>query len=256
MTFKHAFLIKKGMLLSISGGGGKTSTLYTLASHLIRDGATVLITTTTAMFNPQFEKRPLVELVTGDISQLINRTMPAGTIVTAAKACLNHQKKLKGYEPGEIDRLKHAGCFDYILVETDGSRGLPVKAPDTHEPPVPQSTDIMCGIIGIECLGKPMDTSTVHRPGCFTQTTGLKKNEIITPETLSKLCLAKNGLFKNAPDRSSKIIILNKADTKEQIQSARETAWKVLNSDSRPRQINRVVICSMNQGLIHSLEIP
>ena len=42
-----------------------------------------------------------------------------------------------GLSPASVDRLWAHGLADYLVVEADGSRGLPFKAFGPHEPQVP-----------------------------------------------------------------------------------------------------------------------
>lgn len=68
---------------------------------------------------------------------------------------------------------------DLILVEADGSRVLPVKAPAAHEPAMPPDADLLIGVVGLDCLGRPMDDATVHRPGLFGPPCGCSPGEAI-----------------------------------------------------------------------------
>ena len=66
LTLARAIGVKAGDIISFTGGGGKTSSMYHLAGELHRSGMSVIITTTTHIFPP--EKEPL--LLSGDIKEI------------------------------------------------------------------------------------------------------------------------------------------------------------------------------------------
>ena len=86
----------------------------------------------------------------------------------------------------------------------------------------------MCGCIGLDCLGQPIDTPHVHRPELLAQICGQNQGSPITGHTLQKLAKAENGLFKSAASDTRKIIILNKADTRESMNQGEETGKAIL----------------------------
>jgi probable selenium-dependent hydroxylase accessory protein YqeC len=121
--------------------------------------------------------------------------------------------KLLGVSPSAIDAL--ADLFDLVLVEADGSRGLPIKAPASHEPVLPGSSALVIGVIGLDALGKPMAGGTVHRPELFGPLVGCAPGEAITAAHLARLVASPDGLFKGAPEGSLRVVLLNKADLVE-----------------------------------------
>jgi probable selenium-dependent hydroxylase accessory protein YqeC len=116
--------------------------------------------------------------------------------------------RLAGIHPARARSLVPAG--GYLLVEADGSRRLPVKAPAPWEPVVPPGADPVIGLVGLDALGAPMDERTVHRPALFQSLTGCAPGEAIALDHLRALAREPDGLFKGAPAR--KVLILNKAD--------------------------------------------
>ena len=247
----------KGKVLSISGGGGKTTSLYAIAGQLKKTDKTVLITTTTAIYNPLFENRSTDRVITGTIENILFTPPKKGTITIAAKKILKNSGKLKGFTPNQIDEIKKSQQYDIILVEADGSKGLPIKAPDVHEPLVPPCTDIACGIIGLDCLDKPLNENIVHRPNLFSNLTKLCWGHKISEKEIAVLCNAKYGVFKNAPDKAAKIVILNKADSKEIQIKAKKIADLIFMMNNREIKIDKVIICSMKHNkILYALNNP
>ena len=97
-----------------------------------------------------------------------------------------------------------------ILVEADGSKRLPVKAPAAYEPVVPGRTDLVVGVVGLDALGWPMDERTVHRPERFAAVTGCAPGTPIAWDHVVALARHPDGLFKGAPGR--RVVLLNKVD--------------------------------------------
>ncbi len=246
MQLASALPLAKGMSLSFVGAGGKTSLIFALAAELAAQGHTILITTTTAIFHPRHGNQPYDQLAIGDIkTDDINAPyhgLPkTGQIVVAAKSHDPKSRKLAGYSPEELTGIRQGRWFDYILIEADGSKRLPIKAPADHEPVIPAWTDMVIGCIGLDCLGRPMDAQTVHRPENFSVVTQLSLGDPIGPDHLVSLAAAPQGLFKNSSKNMKKIVCFNKADTKEMVEKGRTLAGLVLKEC--PMVDNCLVAC-------------
>ncbi|MBU0970465.1 MAG: putative selenium-dependent hydroxylase accessory protein YqeC, partial [Proteobacteria bacterium] len=150
-----------------------------------------------------------------------------GQMVVAAKEYDPASRKLKGISPGMLARVREKKTFEYILIEADGSRRLPVKAPADHEPVIPAWTDMVIGCIGLDCLGRPMDAKTVHRPEFFAAVTGLIPGEAILADHLAALVASDLGLFKNTQKNMGKRVVFNKADTRDLVQQGQALAARI-----------------------------
>jgi probable selenium-dependent hydroxylase accessory protein YqeC len=208
-------------VIALVGAGGKTSALFGLAGELAGacpSGA--LITTTTHLFDPRLEPGRAYDGLVLDPAL----AAPAGPepwdpraagpgrgrrIVLAARA-LPEQGKLQGINPSRVAELRRT--WAYVLVEADGAKRLPVKAPADHEPVVPPGADLVLGLVGLACLGRPMDERTVHRPERFGAVTGCAPGAPIRLEHLAALTRSPQGLFKGAPAGARRVLLLNQAD--------------------------------------------
>lgn len=206
-------------VISVAGGGGKTSFIFTLAREAADRGYSVLVTTTTAMFNPgtfsaeSGEPAKFHRLYTGpaDAPQAI--VPEKGRILVAARNLMAQGKKLKGYDPDELGPELDKKAFDLMLIEADGARMRPVKAPADHEPVIPPQTRVMAGCIGLDCLDRPLDETYVHRPELLALLSGQPPGSPVTEQTLAQLISHENGLFKSCPPDARRLLVLNKADT-------------------------------------------
>lgn len=140
-------------LVAIVGGGGKTTMLYALGRYLQNRGAKVLLSTTAQMLPPQ-KKEALLWL---------SPTSPPPVCrdhLYLWGAAINHLGKVVGVRRDLL--APHLSTYDYILVEADGSRGLPLKFWGADEPVLPQGvTDVLC-IASDAAVGKPVE-EVLHR---------------------------------------------------------------------------------------------
>jgi probable selenium-dependent hydroxylase accessory protein YqeC len=116
--------------------------------------------------------------------------------------------KLRGIHPSHVAALREA--WGVVLVEADGSKRLPIKAPAPYEPVLPEGTSLVVGVVGLDALGWPMDGRTVHRPELFAAVTGCAPGEPIGWEHLVALARHPEGLFKGAA--APRVVLLNKVD--------------------------------------------
>jgi len=201
----------RGKLTAIAGGGGKTSCMIFLADLCRKVGLQVLITTTTHLQMPTERDYGYDTLHIGNM--LPKGERDGGSTTFWYNTVIVEKQRVSGPDPEQISKVSAVGVFDRILVEVDGSRGRPLKVPGANEPVIPEGTDTVIGVIGLECLGKPADSNTVHRIDQYQHITGEIPGSIIKLETLAALTKADNGIFKGAPDQAEKILFLNQADT-------------------------------------------
>ena len=96
------------------------------------------------------------------------------------------------------------------------SAGTPaLKAPEAHEPVIPECSDLVVGVIGLDALGKPADADTVHRLEAFLRISGLSEGESIGEQALKALAGHPEGLFKGSPESARRVAFHNKADLGE-----------------------------------------
>ena len=173
-------------IISVVGGGGKTSLIFRLAEELAEQGKKVIVTTTTHIaFEPE---RPFAR--DGELNKVRENLRKYGYTVAA---CMEKREEKSWKKPENIQGSSGTHCSASeeqnksgklftgklqalpeeqlqelkkecdVSIEADGARRLPLKVPAAWEPVIPEMTDLVIGVIGLDCLGKAIK-DTVHRP--------------------------------------------------------------------------------------------
>ncbi|MBJ3592261.1 putative selenium-dependent hydroxylase accessory protein YqeC [Salmonella enterica subsp. enterica serovar Saintpaul] len=214
-------------IISVVGAGGKTSTLFWLAKWFRAQGRRVIVTTTTHMFLPDdacpviFCREPA--------------RLPHAILMQPMLACFHAWKaqagKARGFSPPAIDALAARPECDVILVEADGAHGYPLKAPDEHEPCIPQSSCCVIAITGGHMLGMPVGAESVHRWPRFADITGLAQGEPLALRHLIRLIQHPQGAFKNVSPTSRRVWFINRFSHSENMALEQNLTPLLLNGD-------------------------
>ena len=210
MKFHDVMRLHEPCRVAVVGAGGKTSTIWRLAESLKEN---VVVTTTTHLGLDQIEKAEQKYFVTSiaDLEQIDWGNLPQLVSITGP-AIDGH--RLDGLSPKNIQFLYERSIEHHfsILIEADGSRMLPLKAPGEVEPVIPEWVDAVIVLAGLSALGKPLSSDTVFRPEVFCILGKLKEGEIITVEGLERVLCHPNGGLKGIPEKAKRILVLNQAE--------------------------------------------
>lgn len=223
--------LNKKEILCFVGAGGKTTTLYKLSKEISTTSKKTLISTTTKIFKPN--KNDYNNLFLGNIN---NRQDIASSSISIFGEEIQ-DGKLIGPSKNKLDALIGIGKFDFYLVEADGANRKPIKAPAHHEPVILESTTKTVGLVGLDALGERISDIS-HRPEILGALLGKNLSETISTGDITKLALDKSGLFKEA--KGEKILLLNKANTRVRIDSA-----KMIRRSLYKRGFKKVVIADI-----------
>jgi probable selenium-dependent hydroxylase accessory protein YqeC len=235
-SLREAFGIHPGEVVSLVGGGGKTTLMFALAQELTSAGQSVITTTTTRIFEPS-EACLIVETSEKKMLSLLTHKLGKHGHITLASERLP-SGKLKGISPEMVDAL--VGLADYIIVEADGAARKPLKAPNATEPVIPQNTSLVIPIVGIDALGSRLTEENAFRPEFISRLTRLPLGGIISADTIAVLITHARGIIKGSPAHSRIIPLINKMDLARGLAKAKDLASKIL--DKRHPQIERVVL--------------
>lgn len=234
--------------VSLAGAGGKSTALFQLTrqlqSSIVNRQPQIIITSTTHLgiwqipladhhiiandLNDLQIAREGITLITGDIDN--DRTKPVSELILHWLRKYSKEHRIP------------------LLIEADGSRQKPLKAPASHEPPIPEFTETVIVVAGLSALGKLLTDEHVHRPEIFSQISGLQIGKSITPNAVVAMLTHPQGGLKNIPPAARRIALLNQADTPELESLGSNMARQLLD------QFHSVVVGSLEKNIFHTFE--
>jgi molybdenum cofactor cytidylyltransferase len=246
MRLSQAIRSSNSPCLALVGAGGKTTALFQLAREL---PPPVIVAATTHLHVDQIkladshwnggipedlagleENLDGVILVTGPVDG--DRTTGLNPVLCSwlREFCASHKVPL--------------------LIEADGSRQRPLKAPADHEPVIPDFIETVVVVAGLSGLGKPLTEEFVHHPEIYARLSGLRMRTSITLKALSRVLVHPAGGLKNISLQARRILLLNQADTPELQVQGKTLAGRLLPA------YHSVIIASLKQSQIHAVYEP
>lgn len=200
-------------LVATVGGGGKTSLLRVLARESSDQGARTVATTTTAMYLRDLETLGRV-LLSSELPALSVRLDDAlakeGPVGVAQE--VDDKGKVVGLPPEWVDVLWNTAGLDYLLVEADGSRGMPLKAFGEREPQVPSAATVVVQVAGLDVLGAPLAEPHVHRADLLATALGVPPGTEVTTGIFLEAMRLQLRLLEERWPAAKTITLLNKAE--------------------------------------------
>ena len=162
------------MIIAVVGSGGKTTLIKNLAEQYRREGKAVLVTTTTHMFiEPD-------TLLTDDPAVILQALQKTGYAMAGIPA----GEKIKALSQETFAAVSAAS--DVVLVEADGSKHMPLKYPNATEPVIPENTDEIIVVCGLNAIGQPAK-AVCHRLELVKACLKIEDETIITPAHIQRL---------------------------------------------------------------------
>ncbi|AOR22765.1 selenium cofactor biosynthesis protein YqeC [Clostridium taeniosporum] len=247
--------VNKKMIISFVGGGGKTTSIYELGNELSKLGKKVIITTTTHMQMP--ERNFVLTDKKDDILNLLN----SENMITVGQKCINKSNdckdknlvnKEKVIANKKINREKIQGFSieftrnlikycDFLLIEADGAKRLPLKIPAEHEPVILDNSNLVVGVCGIDSVGKSI-RETCHRKELVAKFLGLDENHKINEEDIAKILSSEKGQKKNV--KCDYKIIVNKVDDEKRLDIGKNIFKELLKLG-----VNELVLTSFKDNI-------
>lgn len=236
LSLSRALRMQRNNCLALTGAGGKTSAMFALARQL---SPPIFLTTTTHLAAEQALLADQHIILRSADDWPFEEIPQEVLLFTGPPASL---ERLGGLQGELLERVRwEAGRVQApLLIEADGSRRLPLKAPADHEPVIPEFADVVAVTAGLSGLDQPLAESTVHRAGRFAALAGVKPGERVTAEALAKVLLDPQGGLKGILPHARRVALLNQANTAYLQSQAHWLAERLLPA------YNSVVIASMH----------
>lgn len=212
--------------LALVGAGGKTTALFQIGRQL---PPPVIVTASThlAVHQLALADRHLIAHTPADLAALEQLSSAEVILVSGPRL---EEERVSGLDFPTLERL-YSFATDRrtpLLIEADGSRQRPVKAPGEHEPALPPFVRQVCVVAGLSSLGRPVTEEWVHRPEQFAALSGASPGSAITIEALARVLTHPEGGMKRIPPGARRIALLTQAGTEERRAAAEQLAESLL----------------------------
>ncbi|MEW6404833.1 MAG: selenium cofactor biosynthesis protein YqeC [Chloroflexota bacterium] len=229
--------------IAFAGAGGKTTALFQLAREI---SPPVIVSSTTHLgaWQIPLADRHIIAETASPIEELEHGLN--GIILITGPIC---EDKTSPINQSLLEWLRaFCGYHDLpLLIEADGSRQKPLKAPAEHEPAIPEFVEHVVYVAGLSVLDKPLSGECVHRPEIFSHLSGLAFGERVTTDALARVLSHPLGGLKNIPPASKRTLILNQADSADLQSRAGSMSPALLEG------FDSVIVASLGQGQIHAV---
>ena len=217
-------------VISVVGGGGKTTCIKAMASESKRKGIKAAVATTTHMQMPHDS----FLLDTEEYSVFLEKMEREGQVWLGKRLDPN------GNDPNMIRNKSRAlsqsfvrrVCRDSgvpVYIEAAGAKCLPFKAPAAHEPVIIPETTIVLSVCGLDVLEGSFD-DMVFRADLACSLLGKDPSCRVQPDDVVQLLLSPESGMKGVGDDMEYQVVLNKADDERRRSKALEIAGKLLDS--------------------------
>ena len=186
-------------VVSLCGGGGKTTLMYALARETKALMPTALFTTTHIM--PPSDEDVVLSL---PFSEDVCRAAWREGKIASSGTFLSEERKFGA--PGEDAMRFLCREASAVIIEADGARRLPVKFPAAWEPVIRPETTHTIVVAGLSALGKH-PAEIVHRHALAKDAVDVSGDRL-TEKHMAELLWAGYGRF-------DPIFFINQADTAE-----------------------------------------
>ena len=199
-------------VVSVTGGGGKTTLIRRLQQECMGLQISHAVSTTTHM---QYERNAAF-LEEESLERLLavenkERTVWMGRPVS--------EEKMQGFSAVFLEKVYKQGLW--LLLEADGAKYLPVKAPAAHEPVIVPFTTRVVQVYGLDGIGYPIK-DVCFRPDCVSAVLGKSPAEILTSADIVRLAASTQGGRKQVAEGMRYQVVLNKADDRKRQKLAEE----------------------------------
>ncbi|MCT4592878.1 MAG: selenium cofactor biosynthesis protein YqeC [Anaeromicrobium sp.] len=231
MRLIDSFSIKRGEMITLVGGGGKTTSLLNMVDNYFYRN--ILISTTTKIYEPPYKFVGINEFNYDKGPLSIGRYV-------------NEEGKVVGVDKHYLDRIYNKNIYDLILVEGDGSKGRSLKLYRENEPIIPPNSKKLIIVMGADIVGKKFNEKNVHRYSLSNKEINIKENHILTIEKIYEILTSTTGVIGKIPSNMETYFFINKCD-----KHMSEEIIKLGKRISKLNIIDKVIYGSAKNGQVY-----
>ena len=204
-------------IVSVVGAGGKTTLIFQIADEISADGHGDVIICGPTRFTRKNHSYSVISYA----DWMDSRTSPVAvsgvanrTVVLSGTLPADSKGRYSSINDDQIAKLANDPSVAAVIVNADGSRMKPFKAPKPGEPVLASGTSHVLGLIGADSLGIRIDSDKVHRPEevrRFAELVGLDELELLDQHAIAEIFYA--AYRTSLSDKSIKFAVaVHKAD--------------------------------------------
>ena len=214
LTLSESLRLSSSPCVAFVGAGGKTTVMF----HLAREFSSPVIVTAATHLGTWQTSLADQHIIATSMDDIVDARFKGVSLITGS---IGDDNRTKGLDADFLFWLRAEAEKQHLpfLIEADGARQHALKAPVTHEPPIPDFTNSVVVVAGMSVLGKLLSEDTIYHPEIFSKLSGLQINHPINTESIIQLLCHPQGGLKNIPPTSRRTALLNQCDTPE-LQSA------------------------------------
>lgn len=198
------FFDGKKHVISLVGGGGKSTLLAYLAACFAARGMRTVVMTTTRMACPAHVCMSIEDC---------RACWARGEYAACGQRAENG--KFRAPEDALLAALLEEA--DAVIVEADGAHMRACKAPAEHEPVILPESDIVIGVMGAEVLGHAVG-EVCHRPQYVCALLGCTEDHLLTARDMARILTSESGTRKNVGTREF-FVVINKCDDEKRLEN-------------------------------------
>lgn len=230
----------KGQLVSVIGGGGKSTLIEKIGWELVERAFKVILTCTTK-FQPIANIELILERENPHFLPNISTSLKKNNIAAAASDFYRGET-LVGLEPSNFRDLRNLA--DIVLIEADGCRQRCLKTHKEYEPVIPPLTSCVIIICGANVVNQPLNEENVHRSALFSQKWNLPIGSSLTPDHVANELVSESSYLKSIPQNAQVVYFINKSDLNP-------TGAKSLSHALQKRTSHPIFYGSLKENSLH-----
>jgi probable selenium-dependent hydroxylase accessory protein YqeC len=202
------------------GAGGKSTAMKRIGSVLAQSGVKVRMTTTTRVGVEEFsEYRVVAARGRAEVLQALRDSEP---VLLLSAGLTAEGSKHVGVNPDWLEGLR-LPADAVMLVEADGARKRPMKAPGPSEPVIPAASATVSALMGASAFDEPVDEAHCYNHEKALALLG-RTGSFFEPAQIAALAADEEGLRKGVSPGMAFRVLVNQGDVPDK----RDTAWEAL----------------------------